>query len=486
MNLSAILNNVNVKEWVGNTNQEISSLHLNSGKVKENSLFIAQKGTQTDGHRFIDAAIDAGAIAILCEEIPENRKENISYIKVENSSESMGTVAANFYDHPTKKLKLIGITGTNGKTTTATLTYRLLQSLGYPAVLISTIRVLVNDKEQPTINTTPDILTLNEIFSEAVKTGCEYAVMEVSSIGIHQFRIAGLNFEIGVFTNISHDHLDYHKTFSEYIKIKKSFFDNLSKAAKSLTNIDDKNGYVMLQNSPSKRFSYALKTDADFKAKILENQFQGMLLLLDGHEFWTPLIGEFNAYNLLAVYAVMRLLDFEQEEVLTHLSKLSNVDGRFQTFISKKGIIFIVDYAHTPDALENVLNTIQDIRTRDERLFTVVGCGGDRDRSKRPEMAEIASRIADMAIFTSDNPRTEDPEVILAEMESGVKAENNHKTLKITNRREAIKTAITIAEKGDIILIAGKGHETYQEINGIKHHFDDMETAKELTHQLKK
>lgn len=486
MKLNDLIHKLKTQEINGNTDAEISSVHFDSRKVEKNTLFIAQVGTQVDGHDFIENAIDKGASAIVCENLPKYKNPNVTYIQVENSSKALGVIASNLYGNPTQKLKLIGITGTNGKTTTATLTYNLLESLGYACALISTIRVLIDGQEYPSTHTTPDILTLNKIFYEAVEAGCEYAVMEVSSIGIHQNRIAGIHFEIGVFSNISHDHLDYHHTFKEYIQAKKAFFDELPKSSKSLTNIDDKNGILMLQNSPSTRYSYALKTDADFKAKILENQFDGMSLLIDGKEFWTTLIGQFNAYNLLAVYSIARLLDFEQDEILMNLSKLSTVDGRFESFISESGIISIVDYAHTPDALENVLNTIQSIRTRNEKLITIVGCGGDRDKTKRPEMAKIASAQSDLAIFTSDNPRTEDPELILKDMEEGVSPENARKTLKINNRKEAIKTALKLAEKGDIILIAGKGHETYQEINGVRHHFDDLETAKELINQLSK
>ena len=486
MILSELLHNVQIIETIGSTDLEISAVEFDSRKIQSDSLFVALSGTQVDGHDFISKSIDSGAIAIVCEKKPAELNPEVTYVVVENSSIALGIIASNLYGNPTEKLKLIGITGTNGKTTTATLTYHLLEALGYPTILVSTIRILIHGKEIPSSHTTPDILTLNKIFSEAVESGCEFAVMEVSSHGIHQNRIAGLHFQLGVFTNITHDHLDYHQTFAEYIKAKKQFFDQLPKSSMALTNIDDKNGIVMLQNSPAKRYSYALKTDADFKAKILENQFEGMLLLLDGKEFWTPLIGQFNAYNLLAVYSIARLFNFEQEEILTQLSTLKNVDGRFQSFISEGGIVAIVDYAHTPDALENVLNTIQNIRTRNEKLITVVGCGGDRDKTKRPEMAKIASSESDLAIFTSDNPRSEDPEVILEEMEAGVEPQNYKKTLKITDRKEAIKTALKMAEKNDIILIAGKGHETYQEIKGVKHHFDDMEITKELSNQLNK
>lgn len=483
MRLKSLIQGINIQKIVGEIEKDVSTIHFDSRKVEKNSLFVAQTGTQVDGHDFIDKALELGAHVVVCERIPDEIKEEVCYLQVENSAISLGEIAANWYGNPTKKLKLIGITGTNGKTTTATLTYNLLESLGYATAMVSTIRTLINGNEYPATHTTPDILTLNQIFSQAIEKGCEYAVMEVSSHGIDQNRIAGLHFEIGVFTNVTHDHLDYHKTFTEYIKTKKKFFDGLPKNSSSLTNLDDRNGVVMLQNSPSKRYSYAIKTEADFKAKILENQFEGMLLLLDRKEFWTPLIGMFNAYNLLAVYSIARLLKFEQEEILLHLSNLKTVDGRFQSFISKQGIVVIVDYAHTPDALENVLNTIQNIRTRNEKLITIVGCGGDRDRSKRPQMANIASTQADLAIFTSDNPRSEDPEEILKEMESGVKSENTRKTLKITDRKEAIKTALKLAEKGDILLIAGKGHETYQEIKGVRHHFDDMEITKELISQ---
>lgn len=486
MKLFELLKGVSVIEHIGGSDVEISSVQFDSRKIETGSLFVAQSGTQVDGHHFIESSIAAGAVAVICERKPETIQTDVTYVVVENSSIALGLIASNLYGKPTQELKLIGITGTNGKTTTATLTYELLESLGYASVLVSTIRILVNGKEYPSSHTTPDILTLNKIFREAVDMGCEYAVMEVSSHGIHQNRIAGLNFQIGVFSNITHDHLDYHKTFAEYIKAKKKFFDELPKTAQSLTNIDDKNGIVMLQNSPSKRYSYAMKTDADFKVKVMESQFDGMMLLIDGKEFWTRLIGKFNAYNLLAVYGIARLLGFEQDEVLMHLSKMKNVDGRFQTFISEGGVNAIVDYAHTPDALENVLTTIENIRSGNEKLITVVGCGGDRDKTKRPEMAKIASEQSDLAIFTSDNPRTEDPEAILADMEVGVEPQNFKKTLKITDRKEAIKTALKMAEKGDIVLIAGKGHETYQEIKGVRHHFDDMETVKELSNQLNK
>lgn len=486
MKLEKLLQGVSFLEVKGSTDLEINAVEFDSRKIVPQSLFVAQTGTQVNGHDFIEIAIEKGASAVVCEILPETIHSHVTCIQVQNSAIALGQIAAAWYDHPTDKLKLIGITGTNGKTTTATLTYNLLESLGCPAVLISTIRILIHGQAYDSSHTTPDILTINKILSQAVEMGCEYAVMEVSSHGIHQDRIAGLKYQIAVFSNITHDHLDYHKTFAEYIKAKKKFFDNLSKDAHSLTNIDDKNGVVMLQNTVSHKHSYALKTDADFKAKILENQFDGMLLNIDGQEIWTSLIGQFNAYNLLAVYSIAKLLGFDKEEILTHLSKLKNVDGRFETFKSPGGIVAIVDYAHTPDALGSVLNTIQNIRTKNEKLITVVGCGGDRDKTKRPEMGQIAAKNSDLVIFTSDNPRSEDPEEILREIEAGVEPQYYNRTLKITDRKEAIKTAYKMAESGDIILIAGKGHETYQEVKGVRHHFDDREIAREISNQLNK
>lgn len=486
MKLTALLKNSAIVEWIGPAEQEIVSIQFDSRKIASQTLFVAQTGTLVDGHDFVESSIESGAVAIVCERKPEVLHPEVTYVLVRNAAIALGEMASIFYGNPTRKLKLIGITGTNGKTTTATLTYHLLESLGFATVLVSTIRTLIHGVVYPSSHTTPDILTLNKIFSEAVEKGCAYAVMEVSSHGIHQHRIAGLHFEIGAFTNITHDHLDYHHTFKEYLSAKKMFFDALPKTAKSLINMDDKNGVVMVQNTASTKYSYALKTTADFKAKVIENQLDGMQLLLDGKEFWTPLIGEFNAYNLLSVYSIARLLGFNSEEILMHLSQLKNVDGRFQSFITASGISIIIDYAHTPDALENVLKTIAKIRTRNERLFTVVGCGGDRDKSKRPKMAKIAAEQSDFAILTSDNPRSEDPEQILKDMEVGVLPQDYKKTLKITDRREAIKTAFQLAEKGDILLIAGKGHENYQEIKGVKHPFDDMEIAIELSKQLNK
>ncbi len=464
----------------------INDLIFDSRKVNTDDVFVAVSGTQVDGHLFINQVIEKGVKVIVCEDLPESLSDTVIYIVVEDSSVALGVLASNYYDNPTKDLKLVGVTGTNGKTTTTTLLYELFTKLGYPSVLVSTIKILLNGEVIPTNNTTPDIVTLNKIFREAVDRGCEYAFMEVSSHGIVQNRIAGLHFQIAAFSNITHDHLDYHKTFQNYINAKKKFFDDLPASALALSNLDDKNGRVMLQNTLASKHYFTLKGDAEFKAKILESRFDGMLLEFNQKEFWTSLIGQFNAYNLVCVFGIASLLGQDELEILTTLSTLENVDGRFQTFQTEGGAVIIVDYAHTPDALDNVLKTIESIRTKNEQLITVVGCGGDRDKTKRPEMANISSSKSDLAIFTSDNPRTEDPEVILAEMENGVEPQFYNRTLKITDRKEAIKTALKMSNKGDIILIAGKGHETYQEINGVRNHFSDVEVAKELSQQLNK
>lgn len=405
---------------------------------------------------------------------------------MKDSASALGKIASNFYGNPSEKLKLVGITGTNGKTTTTTLLYELSELLGYKAALISTIKIKIHSEEIPSTHTTPDIVEINRILAQAVETGCDYAFMEVSSHGIHQQRIAGLKFAGAGFTNITHDHLDYHVTFKNYIEAKKKFFDDLPSDAFAITNLDDRNGLVMLQNTKAVRKSFALKTDADFKGKVIENGFQGLQLQFNGKEFWSPLVGSFNASNLLLVFGVSQMLGWDEDEVLTALSKLMNVEGRFETFTTENGIVTIVDYAHTPDALENVISTVQNIRTRNETLFIIVGCGGDRDKTKRPEMANVATSQADKAILTSDNPRSENPEDILHDMEKGVQPQNFKKYLKITDRREAIKTAFKLAEKGDIILIAGKGHESYQEIQGVKYPFDDMQIAVETAKILNK
>ncbi|WP_313383876.1 UDP-N-acetylmuramoyl-L-alanyl-D-glutamate--2,6-diaminopimelate ligase [Chishuiella sp.] len=481
-----LLYKVPIVEVINSTKLTVNEIQFDSRKVQNDNVFVAVNGATIDGHQFIDKAITLGAKVIICEQLPQELNNEITYVKVENSTIALGILVSNFYGNPTKNLKLVGVTGTNGKTTTTTLLYELFTKLGYACALVSTIKIIIDGEEIPSTHTTPDILTLNKMFREAVDRGCEYAFMEVSSHGIHQNRIAGLHFEVAGFTNITHDHLDYHKTFSNYIAAKKKFFDDLPKTSTAISNADDKNGSVMLQNTIASKKMYALKTDADFKAKILEHRFDGMQLQFNNKEFWTSLIGEFNAYNLLLVFGIASILGQDELEVLTALSTLGNVDGRFQTFQTNSGIIVIVDYAHTPDALENVLKTIEGIRTKNEKLITVVGCGGDRDRTKRPEMADIASEKSNLAIFTSDNPRTEDPEEILKEMEVGVKPQFYNRTLKITDRKEAIKTALKMAEPKDIILIAGKGHETYQDIKGVKNHFSDVETATELSKILNK
>lgn len=478
--LKNILTHVPVITIIGKIDFEIDQIVFDSRKVVPNTVFVAQKGTLTDGHLFIGKAIDLGVKAIVCEDLPNILPSNVTFIQVSDSDVALSNMAANFYDHPSSKLKLVGITGTNGKTTLATLSHALFQKAGFHSGLISTVVIKIGASEYPTSHTTPDALTLNRYLNEMVQDGVSHCFMEVSSHGIHQKRTKALQFVGGVFTNLTHDHLDYHETFAEYRNVKKSFFDSLPKSAFALSNIDDKNGSVMLQNTKAHKKTYALKTLADYKAKILENRMEGLLLQFDGHEVWTKLIGNFNAYNLLAIYAIARELGIDQLEALRIISELESVTGRFQYFISKHEITIIVDYAHTPDALLNVLQTINEIRTGNENLITVVGCGGERDKSKRPKMAHIASQLSNTAIFTSDNPRSENPQSIIDEMEAGVLPENYKKTLSILDRKEAIKAASKMVKKGDIVLIAGKGHETYQEINGVKHDFDDFKIAKEI------
>lgn len=480
MILSELINRIPTLETHGNINREVSEIVFDSRKAVENALYVAIKGTVSDGHSFINSAIEKGASVIVCEDFPEKIDENLTYIKVKNSSKTLGQLASNFYGNPSEKLELIGITGTNGKTTVTTLLFDVFKNLGFKSALISTVEYRIDDEIIPSTHTTPDIIRLNQMLAKAVEVGCEYAFMEVSSIGIHQNRTEGLHFKIGGFTNITHDHLDYHKTFDEYLRLKKSFFDLLPENAIAITNWDDKNGNVMLQNTKAKKATYALKTLADFHGRILESDFNGMLLNFNGKEFWTTLTGKFNAYNLLLVFAVALELGFHEDDVLQAISKLRRVNGRFETLKSDGGIFFIVDYAHTPDALENVLDSINEIRTKNERLITVFGCGGDRDHGKRPEMGKIATRKSTLAIITSDNPRTENPQEIIKEIEAGVESQNFSKFTVIPDRKEAIKMAIKFAEPKDIILIAGKGHETYQEINGVKHHFDDKETIIKL------
>ena len=486
MILRQVLDNVKILEIVGKLETEISEIIFDSRKVIENSLYIAIKGTLADGHQYISSAIEKGVKAIVCEVLPEQKEEGITYIKVENSSEVLGLLASNFYGNPSEKLTLVGITGTNGKTSVSTLLFDIFKKMGYSSVLISTVEYRIGDEVFPSTHTTPDIITLNRILSKAVEQGCQYAFMEVSSHGIHQGRIDGLNFRIAGFTNITHDHLDYHKTFLEYLNTKKRFFDELPQTAVAITNIDDKNGLVMLQNTKAKKKTYAVKTLADYHGKLLELDFNGMLLDFNGKEFWTTLTGKFNVYILLLVFAIARELGFEENEILTTISKLKRVNGRFEVLKSQGGIIFVVDYAHTPDALENILDSINEIRTKNERLITIFGCGGDRDREKRPEMGKVATRKSTLAIITSDNPRTEDPAQIIKEIEAGVESQNFSKYITIPYRKEAIKMAIKFAEPKDIVLVAGKGHETYQEINGVRHHFDDKETILELVNIMGK
>ncbi|SFS52856.1 UDP-N-acetylmuramoyl-L-alanyl-D-glutamate--2,6-diaminopimelate ligase [Lutibacter maritimus] len=475
-----ILYKVGVISVNGTTNLQINAVAFDSRQVKPNSLFVAQKGLVFDGHLFIEKAIEQGATVIVCQTLPENLNEDITYVQVENSDTALAIIASNFYDNPSSKLKLVGVTGTNGKTTIASLLYTLFQKAGFSAGLLSTVKILVDTIQYEATHTTPNSLLINKYLNEMVEAGCDYCFMEVSSHGIHQKRTEGLTFTGGVFTNLTHDHLDYHKTFKEYRDVKKSFFDMLPKTAFALVNIDDKNGEVMLQNTKAKKYTYALKTMADYKTKILENQFSGLFLNINSNEVWVKLTGSFNAYNVCAVYGTADLLGLNTTEALTAISELESVSGRFQHFTSKEGITAIIDYAHTPDALKNVLETINDIRTGNEQVITVVGCGGDRDKAKRPVMGRIASQLSSQVIFTSDNPRSEDPQVILNEVEQGVEAHHYKKTISVLNREQAIKTATKLAKKGDIILIAGKGHETYQEIKGVRTHFDDFEIITEL------
>jgi UDP-N-acetylmuramoyl-L-alanyl-D-glutamate--2,6-diaminopimelate ligase len=470
---------VKLEEILGSTHVAVSSVTFDSRKVKKDTLFIATRGVSADGHSFIQTAIDNGAIAVVCEEFPENRKENITYVKVKDSSEALGYIACNYYDNPSEKLKLVGVTGTNGKTTTVTLLFNLYRSFGNSVGLLSTVQNKINNTVIPATHTTPDALSLNELLHAMAEQGCEYAFMEVSSHAVVQNRIAGIQFAGAVFTNITHDHLDYHKTFEEYIKAKKKFFDQLPNTAFALVNKDDRNGMVMMQNTKAAKYTYALKNVSDFKCRILENHLNGLELQIDGKDVWVKLIGTFNAYNVLAVYATAVLLKQDKTNILTTLSNLNAVEGRFQYVKSPNGVIGIVDYAHTPDALKNVLETIKDIRSGNEQVITLVGCGGDRDATKRPVMASIACEYSDKVILTSDNPRSEDPEEILNQMQKGINPVEAKKTLRITDRKEAIRTACSLSKKGDIILVAGKGHEKYQEIKGVKHPFDDFEILKE-------
>lgn len=486
MILRDILYKASIEAVKGPTDVVVNKIEFDSRLIGKGDAFVAIRGTQSDGHDYIEKAISLGAAVVVCEWVPEHIADSVTYVEVKSTSAALANMAANFYGNPSHNLKLVGITGTNGKTTIASLLYQLFKNAGYKVGLLSTVKIMVDDVEYKATHTTPDSLTINRYLKEMEEEGCEYCFMEVSSHGIHQNRTEGLMFAGGVFTNLSHDHLDYHSSFAEYRDVKKMFFDHLPKTAFALTNIDDKNGLVMLQNTFAKKLTYALKSYADYRAQILESQLSGLLLKINDQEVWVKLIGTFNAYNLLAIYASAINLGLEQNEVLRLMSELESVSGRFEFIVSETGVTAIVDYAHTPDALENVLKTIEDVRTRNEQLITVVGCGGDRDKTKRPVMANIASARSDKAIFTSDNPRSEVPEDIIEDMEKGVEPQNYKKTLAVVDRKQAIKIACQLARPNDIILIAGKGHETYQEINGVRHDFDDMKTVKEILAQLNK
>ncbi len=479
--LQDILNNISIKKTIGTTDLSVNHLVFDSRKVKTADVFFAVKGHVLDGHQFIEKAIRNGASVIVLEQLPATIAKKITYLLVEDSAEALGQMASAFYGYPSQQLKLIGITGTNGKTTTATLLFDLFTSMGYKVGLLSTVANRIGGKIIPSTHTTPDAVGLNELLSEMVATGCEYAFMEVSSHAIHQRRIAGITFMGGVFTNLTHDHLDYHGSFRDYIYAKKRFFDDLPKAAFALTNIDDKQGDVMVQNTKAKILRYSLRRLTDYKAKIIDNSLTGLHLKLDEVDFFSRLIGGFNAYNLLAVYATAQLLEMDKVETLTHMSGLQSAEGRFEYLIHPTTFVYaIVDYAHTPDALEKVLSTLKKLRRSKEQILTVVGCGGDRDKRKRPMMAKVAVQYSDQVILTSDNPRSEDPETIIQEMEEGIAAEDKNKVLSITNREQAIRTACKLARPGDFVLVAGKGHEKYQEIKGVKHPFDDQEIIKEI------
>lgn len=484
--LRDILYGARIREVVGTTDVTVEAIVFDSRQAKSGCAFVAVRGVTHDGHGFIQDVVAKGCQIVVCEVLPNELKDSVNYVVVENSAHALGIMASNFFDNPSRKLELVGVTGTNGKTTTTTLLHQLFAKLGYKVGLLSTVVNKIGNEDVPSTHTTPNPVELNRLLADMVDAGCAYCFMEVSSHAVHQHRIAGLKFKGAVFTNITHDHLDYHGTFKDYLNAKKAFFDNLEAGSFALTNADDKNGQVMLQNSKATKYKYGLRSLADYKAKVLENQFSGLVLQVDGTEVWTKLIGDFNAYNLLAVYGVSRLLDQDRLEVLTVLSQLGSVNGRFEYTTSNAGITAIVDYAHTPDALENVLKTIANIRTGNEQVIVVVGCGGDRDRAKRPKMAEIACEHANRVILTSDNPRSEDPNAIIAEMMTGVGGQHYKKTLSIVDRKEAIKTAISLADSGDIILVAGKGHETYQEIQGVKYDFDDKAIVQELFEKLEK
>jgi UDP-N-acetylmuramoyl-L-alanyl-D-glutamate--2,6-diaminopimelate ligase len=478
MKIDEILKGIDIVSVTGERNNVVSAIEFDSRNVTPGSLFIAVKGYKTDGHDYINAAIEAGASSIICEKFPENFSDTICWIKTVDSAKALGLAASNFFGNPSSSLKLVGVTGTNGKTTIATLLYKMFLRLGYKCGLFSTVCNYINEKELPATHTTPDPIQLNRLLSEMITEGCDYAFMEVSSHSADQQRIAGLRFEGGIFTNLTHDHLDYHKTFDNYLAAKKRFFDSLPAGSFALVNSDDRNGRVMLQNCKAHHYTFSVRGMADFRCGIIEQGFEGMGLRIQGEEVWTRFIGDFNASNLLAVYAASELLGAARKEILTILSDLHSVAGRMEVVKSDSGISGIVDYAHTPDALMNVIDTINKIREGGVQLITVVGAGGDRDKTKRPEMAAISAEGSTKVILTSDNPRTENPEKILDDMEAGITPDLKRKTLRITDRREAIKTAVMLANRGDVILVAGKGHETYQDVMGVKHHFDDREELK--------
>lgn len=485
-NLQNILYKVGLVAVHGSLDLVIDHVEFDSRGVKKNTVFVAIPGTKVDGHLFIDKAIELGAAAIVCEVLPEVLNDSVTYVQVKNAHQALALLADNFFGNPSRQLKLIGITGTNGKTTTTTLLHEIFTQLGYKVGLLSTVVNKIGITEVPATHTTPNPVALNALLRDMVDQGCSHCFMEVSSHAIHQHRIAGLDFDVAGFTNISHDHLDYHRTFKEYIYAKKMFFDNLKSSAIAIVNEDDSNGIVMVQNSNAIVRTFALKTVADYKVKIIENSFSGLVLNINQHELWTNLIGGFNAYNLVLVYAIAVELEQDEMEVLQCISKLKSVEGRFEQFISQTGVVAIVDYAHTPDALKNVLSTIQAVRTRNEQVITVVGCGGDRDKTKRPLMAEISAELSDKVILTSDNPRSEDPDTIIDEMKVGIPAQKTAKVMAITKREEAIKVACALAVKGDILLVAGKGHEKYQEIKGERFPFDDFALVVETLKNLNK
>ena len=487
MLLQDVLYKVSIRSVSGSTSVEVNDIQIDSRRVKQGTTFIAVKGSATDGHQFIDKAIENGAVAIVYEQIPASIKAGIVYVEVQNSAVAAALMANNFYERPSEKVKLVGVTGTNGKTTIATLLYKLFTRLGYTCGLLSTVENQIGDKVVPATHTTPDAISLNALLKQMADEGCSHVFMETSSHALHQHRVTGLLYAGGIFSNITHDHLDYHKTFDEYIRVKKTFFDSLPSSGFAISNADDKRGTVMLQNTNAKKYYYSLKTVADFKGKILDNSLSGLMMIVNEVEVHFRLIGEFNAYNLLAVYGAAICLGEDKQEVLTALSELTGAEGRFDYQVSAtEKVIAIVDYAHTPDALLNVLATIKKLKKGFEQVITVVGCGGDRDRTKRPVMATVACEHSDKVIFTSDNPRGEDPAQIIKDMEEGLAVAYKRKYISIVDRKEAIKTAISLAKAEDIVLIAGKGHEKYQEIKGVRNHFDDKEVVRELFELLGK